>query len=240
MRCIFSSCLYRLNEHPAHIFVFVFICQEQAEIATGLGNLLKSTRGLIAAEAKGQQSTIASAANVVPGQLLGSLVQHLQNKVSQQHEVLERVIFCRKRLAPLEQERVQLEMIGMKDELKLNQGTTQKLNHMLDEALKASDEITEVAKAAKKTRDMHAAAADGSLVTNLDMLVANVQLKHTQISLADASSTAGAPSVASTAGAPPVSQPVHAVSKTTSKMGQSAVNDATKGKNIKVRVNKHP
>ena len=86
-----------------------------------LGDLLKSTRALVTAEAKGRQSTISSAANVVPGQLLGSLAQHLQNKAQQQHEVLERVIFCRKRLAPLEQEKAQLEMIGMKDELKVNQ-----------------------------------------------------------------------------------------------------------------------
>ena len=85
------------------------------------GDLLKSTRALVTAEAKGRQSTISSAANVVPGQLLGSLAQHLQNKTQQQHEVLERVIFCRKRLAPLEQEKAQLEMIGMKDELKVNQ-----------------------------------------------------------------------------------------------------------------------
>ena len=88
--------------------------QEQAEIATGLGELLKSTRCLITAETKDRQSTIASAANVVPRQLLDSLVHHLQNKVLQQSDVLERVIFCHKRLARLEQERVQLEMIGMK------------------------------------------------------------------------------------------------------------------------------
>ena len=45
--------------------------------------------------------------------------------------------------------------------------------------------------AAKKTRDAHAGAADRTLVKDLDVLMAEITLKHTQISLADANSVAG-------------------------------------------------
>ena len=181
--------------------------EEQAAIANGLSGLLESTRGLITAEAKGRQSTISSAANAVPGQLLGALARHLQNKTIQQHEVLERVIFCRKRLGPLETERAQLEAIGLNEELKVNQGTMQKLNNMLNEAFASSDEILQVAAVAKKTRDTHAASVDRTLVKNLDILIADIQVKHTTISLADATTVAGPAPNAPPSSAPPQQQP---------------------------------
>mmetsp|Transcript_22646 Transcript_22646/g.36454 ORF Transcript_22646/g.36454 Transcript_22646/m.36454 type:complete len:225 (-) Transcript_22646:119-793(-) len=102
---------------------------------------------------------------------------------------MERVVFCRKRLAPLEQERIQLETIGMKDELKLNRGTAKKLTDMLEEALQTSDEISDVAQAAKKTRDMHAAAVDRGVVADLDLLLVDIKLGHSQIALAAASAS---------------------------------------------------
>jgi|AntAceMinimDraft_1070359.scaffolds.fasta_scaffold86820_1 hypothetical protein len=88
---------------------------------------------------------------------------------------MERVVFCRKRLAPLEQERIQLETIGMKDELKLNRGTAKKLTDMLEEALQTSDEISDVAQAAKKTRDMHAAVNSKSLTPCPEIIGLNLK-----------------------------------------------------------------
>mmetsp|Transcript_3801 Transcript_3801/g.9096 ORF Transcript_3801/g.9096 Transcript_3801/m.9096 type:complete len:628 (+) Transcript_3801:666-2549(+) len=153
----------------------------QAEVAIDIGKLLKSTRGIISVEAKGRQSTVATAMTVVPKQLLDALVQHLLNKVTQQQEVFDRAIFCRKRLAPLEEERIQLKTIGMKDELKFNQATMMKLYNMLEEALLAAEEIDEVAKAAKKARNTHGASVDVGVVEKIDGLLAEMQSKHTQI-----------------------------------------------------------
>lgn len=83
-------------------------------MARDLEQLLHATHELIATEAEGRQSVVSTAASAVPTELLKALRHHLRYKAMHQTEILERSIFCQKRLIPLEQERKQLEVIGMK------------------------------------------------------------------------------------------------------------------------------